>query len=82
MGCEHIITQGREGETGCWCRDCGLKVMAVETNECRDCDSFFQDGSYSGCSRHLMRVTPDMQVMYKLSIGSCFTRQKAAKAGK
>ena len=66
--CQHTATIGRDGETGSWCVNCGIKVLSVETRRCRDCKSY-KDGS---CSRFLMRVSPDMLATYKVKNGTCF----------
>ena len=70
--CNHTITQGRPGETGSWCRACGVKVYAVDERECRDCGQYKRVVGGSICSRHQMAVTSNMNVTYRIAEGSCF----------
>lgn len=70
--CEHTVSQGREGEKGSWCLACGIKVLEVDDRECKNCKHFFKSADYTGCRKHLMAVTPNMNVTYKLSEGTCF----------
>lgn len=70
---EHVctITQGRKGERGDWCIDCGRKVHEVETRQCQDCTHYiYIRGGI--CQRHNMCVTPDMLVTFKIEEGTCF----------
>lgn len=71
--CRHTITQGRKGERGSWCVACGAKVYDVDERQCKDCahSSKLWDGTI--CNKHLMRVTPDMNVTFKIADGSCWT---------
>lgn len=73
--CEHTLTQGREGQTGWWCRACGVKVYEVEPRECRGCRWFRDMGSHQIpiCQHHMMGVTRDMHVMFAVAKGTCFT---------
>lgn len=74
VSCNHIMTKGRDGEKGNWCVDCGIKVYDVETRKCEDCKHFFsRPMNYSGCKKHLMAVTPDMYVTFKIEDGTCWT---------
>lgn len=72
MTCKHTITQGRIGENGSWCKECGEKIYSVDHRECQDCS--FSEKLIGGwiCSKHLMGVAPDMHVTFKISEGSCF----------
>jgi hypothetical protein len=71
--CNHTSTQGRDGEKGSWCVDCGEKVYEVDKRECKDCEHFFSRPlNYSGCRKHLMAVTPDMHVTFKITDGTCW----------
>ena len=70
--CGSAVSTGKEGLKGSWCVDCGEKVFSVDDRECKDCESFFSRPFYSGCSKHLMRVSPDMNVTYPTNEGSCF----------
>lgn len=71
--CQHSWTQGRKGERGSWCCACGVKVYDVDERQCKDCthSSKLWDGTI--CKKHLMRVTPDMNVTFKIAEGSCWT---------
>ena len=82
MSCTHIMTQGRKGETGSWCVDCGIKVYAVDERECQGCQHSknLLDGWI--CSQHLMRITADMHVTFKIANGTCFEAREAAEIGK
>jgi hypothetical protein len=68
---ECLMTQGREGEKGLWCVDCGDKVYEVETRPCNGCHHYFYSMG-GGCRKHLMAVTPDMLVTFKISEGTCW----------
>lgn len=70
--CKHIITTGKRGEKGSWCKSCGLKVWDVDHRECKDCQHFFRSIGYTGCRKHLMAVLPDMHVTFNIEKGSCF----------
>jgi hypothetical protein len=75
--CNHPWTQGRKGERGSWCSDCGVKVYEVDNRVCGDCahsSKLFVGGTI--CNKHLMRVTPDMNVTFKLADGTCWTPPK------
>ena len=70
--CQHPWTQGRKGECGLWCGVCGVKVYDVDERQCQDCTHSRKllDGTI--CNKHLMRVTPDMNVTFKIAEGSCW----------
>lgn len=70
--CTHTVTQGRAGESGSWCRACGVKVFAVDDRECKDCTHHVRLMSGSICRRHVMAVVPSMNVTYRIADGSCF----------
>ena len=72
MTCGHIVSRGREGQKGSWCVDCGEKVLEIDTRECQHCESARKllDGWI--CHKHLMSVSPDMHVTFKVSEGSCW----------
>lgn len=72
VSCRHTVTQGREGEKGSWCVECGRKVWDVETRECQDCQHYFKTIDYTGCRKHLMAVIPTMNVTYRIEKGSCW----------
>jgi len=72
VSCRHTTTRGRAGENGSWCVECGEKVYDVEERECQDCQSFFRTINYTGCNTHLMAVSPDMRVTYKIENGTCW----------
>lgn len=76
MTCQHTMTQGREDERGNWCVACGVKVYEVETRECQHCAHHIGLLSGSICSKHLMRVVPDMNVTFKIAEGSCWTSKE------
>lgn len=73
--CLHTSQRGREGETGSWCIDCGVKVYERETRECQGCKHYFSNVGYTGCRKHLMAVTPGMKVNYKIIQGTCWEPQ-------
>jgi hypothetical protein len=75
--CNHPITQGRAGAEGSWCCSCGVQVYAVDDRECRGCAHARQLFDGWICHRHLMRITPDLRVTYKLAEGSCWTAPAA-----
>jgi len=70
--CQHTITQGREGERGAWCLVCGVKVYDVDEHQCQDCTHSRKLSEGTICSRHLMNVTPGMNVTFKITEGSCW----------
>lgn len=73
VSCKHTITKGRKDQNGSWCVECDEKVYEVDERECKDCVSFFRRPlNYSGCRRHLMAVSPDMHVTYKIKDGTCW----------
>lgn len=72
MSCNHTMTQGKKGEKGWWCTDCGEKVMDVETRQCKDCKYCFATPGYHGCKKHMMRVTPTMNVTFDVKQGTCW----------
>lgn len=68
--CQHTVTQGREGESGSWCVDCGVKVYAVHNRPCRECRFFRPEaGSQGRTGVCYMRVTASMHVTYKIANG-------------
>jgi hypothetical protein len=73
--CDHQWTRGRPGEKGSWCRDCGTKVFEVDDRECRGCEQAKQLFDGWICRRHLMAITPDMHVTFRLVDGSCWTER-------
>lgn len=78
--CTHTITQGRQGESGSWCVNCGEKIYAVEERVCSECEHHKRLLGGSICAKHLMCVVPDMHVTFKLSEGTCWvpsTEQKS-----
>jgi hypothetical protein len=70
--CKHTITKGRDGERGSWCVSCGAKVFDVDEKQCKDCAHYRKllDGSI--CKKHLMSVSPSMNVTFKIVEGSCW----------
>jgi hypothetical protein len=70
--CKHTMTQGREGERGLWCCACGVKVYDVDEHQCQDCTHSRKLWDGTICNKHLMRVTPDMHVTFKIADGSCW----------
>lgn len=78
MECKHTITQGREGQSGSWCNACGEKVLDVDDSECRDCSHARKLLTGWICNKHLMAISPDMHVTFKISEGSCWTPSNAA----
>jgi len=73
MTCQHTFTRGRENELGSWCISCGEKIFDVDPRECRDClhHKRLIDGSI--CTKHMMGVSPDMHVYFKIVNGTCWT---------
>lgn len=78
--CQHTWTQGRKGERGSWCCGCGIKVYDVDPRQCQDCAHCIKLLSGTICNRHLMRVSPDMNVTFKIAEGSCWTAKTSAEA--
>lgn len=78
LPCLHSWTQGRAGERGSWCCDCGVKVYDVDDRQCQNCahSRKLHDGTI--CHKHLMRVTPDMNVTFRIDEGSCWTARHNA----
>lgn len=70
--CTHTISQGRKGEKGSWCANCGKKVLDVEERPCGECKHHKTDIHGSFCSKLLMSIFPSMNVTYKVDEGSCF----------
>ena len=77
-GCQHHFLQGRDGHSGTWCKDCGTKIYDVECQECQGCQFFSRIVGGSICKKHLMGVTPDMHVYFKISEGSCWTAKESS----
>jgi hypothetical protein len=75
-GCACIVTQGRKGEAGSWCVNCGVKVYEVEQHSCGNCAHHFRDVLGSTCLKKLMSIYPSMNVTYKISEGSCFKHSR------
>lgn len=71
--CEHMVTQGREGETGSWCVKCGEKVLEVEIRACDECIFFTTLLSPPPiCKKKMMSIISGMHVTYRVSDGTCF----------
>ena len=70
--CRHLITQGRKGEEGSWCIDCGVKAYAVDARKCQNCLHYRRLLTGSICEKHLMAVIPEMRVTYKIAKGTCW----------
>lgn len=70
--CGSITTTGKPDQKGSWCTECGTKVYEVEKRECKSCSHYFKNFNYSGCKKHLMAVSPDMNVTYEIVKGTCF----------
>jgi len=70
--CHHTWTQGRPEEKGSWCHDCGAKVLEVETRTCEGCEHCKAVFAGSVCKKHLMAVSPDMLVTFKIANGTCW----------
>ena len=74
--CRHTQTQGRPGEEGYWCLDCGEKVMEVEKNPCGSCKNFRRPlMSFGYCTKLSMAVTEDLCITYKIQKGSCWEQK-------
>lgn len=71
VSCEHPATQGRDGEKGAWCIDCGAKVYEVETRPCGLC-RHVKNIVYPSCTKKLMAVSLTMHVTYAIADGSCW----------
>ena len=74
LECKHTITKSKDTEKGSWCVNCGIKVFDVDSRPCGECNYFFSHagGGYSGCRKHLMAVTPAMNVTFKIAGGTCW----------
>jgi hypothetical protein len=72
ISCNHFATQGREGQKGSWCIECGVKIFEVDDRQCKDCKNFRTDMLGSFCSKLLMSVIPSMNVTFKIEDGTCF----------
>jgi hypothetical protein len=79
--CQCTWTQGRKGERGSWCVACGKKVYDVDDRQCQDCTHSQKLWDGMICNRHLMRVTPDMNVTFKVAEGSCWTERPNTNSG-
>ena len=73
--CSHTITQGRAGEVGSWCCACGQKVYDVDERECGSCVHHSRLIGGSICKKHLMAITVDMRVTFKISEGTCWGKK-------
>lgn len=80
MDCAHTWTRTEAGKTGSWCTDCGVKVYDVDPRECKDCAHHERLIGGSICRKHLMGVTQDMHVTFKIAEGSCWTQRTSAPA--
>lgn len=80
MKCQHTTTQGRKGERGSWCMGCGVKVYDVDGRQCQDCAHSRKLWDGTICNKHLMRVTPDMNVTFKIANGSCWEARPTSDA--
>jgi hypothetical protein len=78
--CRHIWTKSRSGVKGSWCTDCGQQIYAVDDRECRDCKHYSRLPTGSVCSKHLMVVTPDMHVTFKIAEGTCWEAADSEKS--
>ena len=70
--CLHTFTQGRKGERGSWCCACDIKVYEVEARQCQHCAHSVKLFDGTICNKHLMRVSAEMNVTYKVAEGSCW----------
>lgn len=78
MACDRCFTtQGRVGEKGSWCTSCGEKRFDVDDRQCGGCKHYSSHGRTGICRHHLMYVSPEMHVTYKVSEGSCFSPAEA-----
>lgn len=73
MDCCHTVQRGRPNEKGDWCVECGVKVFDVDSRECKDCAHFKTVLAGSICKKYLMGVTPNMNVTFRITEGSCWT---------
>lgn len=73
--CQHTITQGRKGERGSWCCACGVQVYDVEDRQCQDCAHSRNGFVGMTCHKHLMAITPDMNVTFNITEGTCFSEK-------
>ena len=80
--CKHTITQGRKGERGSWCMACGVKVYDVDERPCKDCAHSSKLWGGTICNKHLMSVTPDMHVTFKIADGTCWKAPLVCPSGK
>jgi len=71
--CQHPWTRGREGEKGSWCGSCDEKVWDVDPRPCGECLHAKKVVGGWICSKHLMAVSPTMNVTYRVSEKSCWT---------
>lgn len=78
--CKHMVTQGREGESGSWCVKCGEKVLEVEKRICDHCIHFtIPSVPLAGsnlvppyCKKKMMTLCSGLHVTYHVSEGTCF----------
>ena len=70
--CKHTVTQGRDGEKGFWCVNCGVKVFEVEARSCGNCKHIREAFRGFYCGHHRMNVSRQMHVTYKVIEGTCF----------
>ena len=70
--CSHTVTQGRSGEKGSWCVECGIKVYEVETRSCGDCKHCREVFRGYSCDHHHMAVSKQMLVTFRVVDGTCF----------
>ena len=74
--CRHTQTQGRPGEKGYWCLDCGAKAMEIEKNACGSCKNFHKSQiGFSYCTKLSMAVAEDLFITYKIQKGSCWEQK-------
>lgn len=82
--CQHTITQGRAGETGSWCIQCGAKAYSVDERACGDCAHHSRLVTGSVCKKHLMHIVSTMHVTFAVAEGTCWeptsTKPPAASA--
>ncbi len=71
--CQHTITKGRNGERGSWCCACGAKVYDVENRQFQDCTHSRYVFAGMTCHKHLMVITPDMNVTFNITEGTCLS---------
>ena len=57
----------------CGCAACGSKVYDVDERQCQDCTHSRKLWDGTICNKHLMRVTPDMNVTFQIADGTCWT---------